>query len=449
MSKYNNWQPFPVAALPKVVRDYVEAGAAAIGCDPATIVLPLLTVLASAIGNSRRLRLKNSWHVPPVLWTAIVGRSGSQKSPGFKFAMRPVDAIRRELKQQHKQDLAKLPDKAEDGKKPPPPSLERWSVSDVTVESLADLLEANPKGLMLTAEELSGWLGNFGRYAKGGGQSAEAARWLICYDAGTIEVDRKSGDKRSTFVSDAAVCVTGTIQPGTLNRVIGVEHRENGLLPRMLLAFPPQMQKTWKNVDVDTKTVDQMTNVVRELRGLSFDKDRFGNEVPRIVRLSDAANKVWVTFYNSHAAEQHRAESDDVAAAFSKLEETTARLALIIHLTRFASGEPVDPGEVDDESVKTAVELTEWFREETRRVYQLLDQSAEDQKLAELVRWIRAKQSGDVAPRDVVAGRREIKDADQAETVLQSLVDSGFGAWYAVPTTSSGGAPTRRFKLNS
>jgi hypothetical protein len=449
MNQYNDWQPFPVAALPKVVRDCVDEGAAAIGCDPATIVLPLLVVLASAIGNSRRLRLKKSWDVPPILWTAIVGRSGSQKSPGFKFAMRPVDTIRRELIQQHKQDLAKLPAKAKDGSKPPAPLLERWSVSDVTVESLADLLDANPKGLMLTAEELNGWLGNFGRYANGAGQSAEAARWLTCYDAGTIEVDRKSVDKRSTFVPDAAVCVTGTIQPGTLNRAIGVEHRENGLLPRMLLASPPQKQKSWRNEDVDPKTVDQMTDTVRKLRGLRFGKDHSGNAVPRIVRLSVAAKKVWVKFYNDHAAEQHRAETDDLTAAFSKLEETTARLALTIHLTRLTSGEPVDPDQVDEESVKAAVELTEWFREETRRVYQILDQSVVDQKLAELVRWIRGKHSGDVALRDLVAGRRGIKDVHQAETVLQSLADSGFGEWYQVPTTSKGGAPTRRFKLTS
>lgn len=322
-------------------------------------------------------------------------------------------------------------------------------MSDVTVESLADLLEANPKGLMLTAEELSGWLGNFGRYAKGGGQSAEAARWLICYDAGTIEVDRKSGDKRSTFVSDAAVCVTGTIQPGTLNRVIGVEHRENGLLPRMLLAYPPQMQKTWKNVDVDTKTVDLMTNVVRELRGLSFDKDRFENEVPRLVRLSDAAKKVWVTFFNEHAGEQHRAESDDLAAAFSKLEETIARLALTLHLTRFAAGEAVDPDQVDEESMAAAVELAEWFREETRRVYAKLAQSDQERQQAELTAWIRQKHQGVVSTRDLVTGRREIKDADQAERILNELHKAGHGDWYSVPTTDKGGAPTRRFKLAS
>lgn len=449
MKNCNKWKPFPTHVLPPVIRKFAEDGAASIGCDPTTIDLPLLVVIASAIGNTRRLRLTNTWDVPPVLWTAVIGRSGSQKSPGYKFAMRPVEAIRRDLNRQHSKALAKFTPEDKDGNKVPPPMLERWSVSDVTVESLADLLEANRRGLMLNAEELSGWIGNFGRYSKGGSQSGEAARWLTCYDAGNIQVDRKTGDKRSIFVSDAAVCVTGTIQPGTLNRALGVEHRENGLLPRMLLAHPPQRQKSWRNVDVDPKTVERMTDIVRRLRDLDFQFDRFEKEVPRICRLTDAGSLEWIKFYNAHAVEQHNAESDELAAAFSKLEEVTARLALLIHLTRFASGEAVDPAQVDEASVKAAVEVAEWFRDETRRVYAILAQGDEKRQQAQLTAWIREKHLGDLSTRDLVAGRREINDVHQAETVLQSLADSGFGEWYQVPTTSKGGVPTRRFRLTN
>jgi hypothetical protein len=83
----------------------------------------------------------------------------------------------------------------------------------------------------------------------------------------------------------------------------------------------------------------------------------------------------------------------------------------------------------------------------TRRVSQLLDQSTEGKHLADLARWIRATHPGAVAPRDLVAGPREIKDATQAEAVLQSMADSRLSTWYDVPPTSRGGAPTRRFKI--
>lgn len=441
MKDCNNWKPFPVDVLPPVIRKFVVEGAASIGCDPVTIALPLLAALASTIGNTRRLKIKNGWLAPPILWAVIIGRSGSQKSPGFNFAMKPLKTVQGEVFAEWKQRI-------EGGADASVYPLERLTVSDVTVEALADKLAANPRGLLLRSEELNGWISSFGRYKSGDRSSGDAARWLVCYDGGFIEVDRRT-DKKHIVVSNASVCVCGTIQPGTLHQAIGQEHRENGLLPRMLLAYPPQHKKTWRESEVDNNTIEQMTDVFRNLRELDFRLDRYGNELPEDVDLSRQAKELFIEFYKEHAEHQHNAESDDLAAAYSKQEEMAARLALVLQLTRSASGSANDCREVDSKNMAAAIELIRWFRDETRRVYQLLDQSAERKRLDDLVRWIRSKHSGDVAPRDLVSGRREIKDASQAEAILQSMVDSGLGAWYPVPTTSNGGAPTRRFKQHS
>jgi pyridoxine 5'-phosphate synthase PdxJ len=435
----NKWKPFPTHVLPPVIRKFVEEGAASIGCDPAAIALPLLAALASAIGNTRRIRIKNGWLAPPILWPVIIGRSGSQKSPAFKYALKPLDTIQREL-------LSEWMKHQESGGDAASHPLERLTVGDITIEALADVLQANSRGLLLRSEELAGWITNFGRYGKGDRSSGDAARWLVCYDAGYVEVDRRT-DKKHIVVSNASISVCGTIQPGILHQAIGKEHRENGLLPRMLLAYPPQKKKTWQEAEVDETTVGKVTDVLRNLRKLDFRLDRFQNEHPEIINLSPQAKGIFVTFYGEHAEYQHKAETDDLAAAFSKLEETTARLALVLQLTRCASGGVTDCKEIDSKNMSAAIELTHWFREETRRVYQLLDQSAEAKQFDDMARWIRTKHSGNVAPRDLVAGRRDIKDAIHAEAALQSLSESGYGEWYSVPPTDKGGAPTRRFRL--
>jgi len=59
-----DWQPFPVDALPHPLREYVETAAEAIDCDPVFIALPLLSGLASAVGNARVVRLKRKWTEP-------------------------------------------------------------------------------------------------------------------------------------------------------------------------------------------------------------------------------------------------------------------------------------------------------------------------------------------------------------------------------------------------
>src|SRR5690606_30014028 len=84
------FEPFPVEALPEPVSDFVRDGANAIGCDPAYVALPTLAALASAIGNTRRIRLKSNWCEPSILWAGIVGDSGTLKTPGFKLSMQFV-----------------------------------------------------------------------------------------------------------------------------------------------------------------------------------------------------------------------------------------------------------------------------------------------------------------------------------------------------------------------
>ena len=71
----DHFHPFPVDALPEPIRGFVSDGAKAIGCDASFVALPLLTVLAAAIGNTRRIQLKRGWTAPAIIWTAIVGHS--------------------------------------------------------------------------------------------------------------------------------------------------------------------------------------------------------------------------------------------------------------------------------------------------------------------------------------------------------------------------------------
>src|SRR5262249_43493926 len=62
------YQSFPLEALPEPVRAYVDASAAAIGCDHSYVALPMLSTLAAAIGNTRRALLKPGWSEPAIVW---------------------------------------------------------------------------------------------------------------------------------------------------------------------------------------------------------------------------------------------------------------------------------------------------------------------------------------------------------------------------------------------
>jgi len=232
------WRPFPVDALPDPISSLVRAGAKALGCAPSYIAMAILAGLASAIGATRRIELKDSWKEPAVLWVAVVGESGTLKSPAVSLALRPLKRLQAhslaELpllqeqferdKAMYEADYAVWKRKGRAGGEPPPekpkePVVRRYLVDDITIEALVERLQAAPRGLLCACDELAAWLESFDQYRAGHG--GDVARWLSVHRADSLLVDRKSGAIKTIFISRAAVSVCGGIQPGTLRRALG------------------------------------------------------------------------------------------------------------------------------------------------------------------------------------------------------------------------------------
>jgi hypothetical protein len=459
------YRPFPVDALPAPIRGFVDAGARAIGCDPSYLALALLTAIGAAIGNTRRLELKRGWLVPPILWGAIVGESGTAKTPAFRLVMRPVRGRQRkaleryaEQMKQYEADVARWEkdmaawkrDKdaaADPPEKPDPPQAERFIVSDTTVEALAPILLANPRGLLLARDELAGWIGSFDRYAGKGKAGADSANWLSMFNAESIIVDRKTGIPRTIHVPQAAICVSGGIQPAILQRALGLEHRESGLAARLLLTCPPRKAKRWTEAEIDPSAEAELVRLFDKLYELQPTAGDDGETRPVLVRLTGDAKTAWKAYYNAHAIEQADL-TGDMAAAWSKLEEYAARLALVVHFTRLAAGDVSDKARLDLSSMNAGITLAKWFKHEARRVYAMLDESDAERDERRLVDWIDRK-DGTVTPRDVQQACRWLKEPGAAEAALEELVKGERGSWRDVPTTAKGGRPARAFVLST
>jgi hypothetical protein len=459
------FRPFPVDSLPEPIRSFTAAAAKAIGCDPSYVALPLLVALASAIGHTQRLELKRGWTVPAILWGAIVGESGTAKSPPFKLVMRPVRERQRkalhchnEAMQEHEAELARWEKQMTTWKrsksntddppaKPEVPQAERFIVQDTTVEALAPILLANPRGLLLACDELAGWVGSFDRYAGKGKAGADVAKWLSMFNGESIIVDRKTGNSRTVYVPHAAVSVVGGIQPGTLRRALGTEHKDDGLLARLLLTSPPRKAKHWTEADIDPKKEEELARLFDRLYDLKSNESETGETLPVLVRLDENAKRTWIGYYNAHAGEQVNLDGD-LAAAWSKLEEYAARIALVVHFIRWAANDPtLTAGDtVDDASMSAGINLVKWFKGEATRVYAMLGESDTERDNRRLLEWIERK-GGTVTAREVQQGCRWLKEPGEAEAALEKLVKAGRGNWEATPAGHRG-QPTRRFRLS-
>ena len=456
------FQPFPVASLPEPLKKFVREGARAIGCDASYIALPILSVVAAAIGNTRRLQLKNGWEAPAILWTAIIGESGSSKSPAFQLALSAIKArqqkslqIYEEAVQKYKsemvfydRDMANW-NKGKQLSEPPPeqpelPRAERFCVNDTTVEALAPILQANQRGLLLARDELAGWLGSFDKYSSGKG---DASQWLSMHNGEGFIVDRKTGPQQTIHVPEAYVSITGGIQPRILSRALGTEHRESGLAARILLAFPPRREKRWTDDEIDPDLKDSIARLQDCLLKLEPHVDDHGNSSPVVAKLTREAKGLWETYYNEHAAEQVEL-SGDLSAAWSKLEEYAARISLVVHYVRKTAEDGSLEGSdlVDAKSMRSGITLANWFKREARRVYAMLGESEVEHDSRQLIEWIE-RRGGDTSVREVQQGHRQFRTAVEAETALADLVAAGHGDWHDIPTGPQGGRPTRIFRL--
>jgi hypothetical protein len=453
------YKPFPVHTLPGAVGEFAAAAAAAIGCDLSFIALPLLACLARAIGNKRVIRLKATWKEPAIIWAATVGRSGTHKSPAFLATMlyiqrketesfsaysQALEKYEQELAC-HDRDLAAWKKQKSNAEPPPwkpePPACNRFLASDTTIEALAALLAAQFDGILVHRDELAGWLGGMAEYK--GGKGSDLGHWLASWSGAPMTVDRKTGAVKMLHVPRASVSLIGGIQPGVLRSAIGREHLQDGLCARLLLAMPDPKPVRWSDATIDPEIETALAGVFDKLLSMEPAADAEGNLEPFPLDLTPEAKDVWVRYFNRHHAEMTDLD-DDLAAAWNKLKAYTARFALIFQLCSWAAGDAGDDA-VDELSMNSAIELSDWFGGEARRVYGLFVETDNDRETRELIDLIRRK-GGSITVRELAHSSRQYRAAGKAESALNELSRAGFGVWGVEATA---GRPRQVFTLTT
>lgn len=461
--------PFPIELLPEPMLSFVAEASKAMGCDETFVVLPLLSAMGAAIGNSRVVEIKRGWAEPAIIWTGIVGESGTMKSPAMAAALKSTKHRQSASRRQFESDLekyrvesemyeAKLAEwkklagkaKASADDRPVEPEIpihQRTWIDDATIEATVFILGQNPRGILLFRDELSGWIGGMDKYT--GGSGGEAAKWLEAFGGREIAVDRKTSG--SISVPSAFVSICGGIQPGILKRMMGQEHRDSGMLARFLLANPPRRAKVWQEHELSEDIEESMAEVFDYLFGLKARECEDGQTVPVNVIMSRAAKGRFANFVNRHGAEQAKT-TGDLAAAYSKLECYCPRIALILHQVRAAADPGVDGLLIDDESMDAAEQLVAWFTAETKRIYRWMGNddattgSTERRAVIELI----AGRGGQITTRDLQASNRKLyKRSNDAKTALDDLAKAGMGQWEYLPIGQKGGRPSRIFKLSN
>jgi Protein of unknown function (DUF3987)/Bifunctional DNA primase/polymerase, N-terminal len=454
---------FPVEALPTSIQDWLLRAARGAGVTPAHVAVPLLGVASSLIGTARRLRACRSWSEPLTMWVAVVGFSGTGKTPGLDVTRRVLSVIERsrkqkiaELQREHetraqkakaeKKKWEKAVADAVEAKLPAPPKpadatepglfvAPRLSLSDSTIERLAVLLEVRPQGMAFVADELARLFLNMKRYSNG--QDNEF--WLEAWDGKHFVVERQG---RPPVVLDyLLVGVVGGLQPDKVARAF--EGDEDGMYARFYFAWPEEPAHMPLSNEV-SEIEPEIQNALMRIVDLPAGED--GVFAPRTVDLSPEGLSAFETFRTFLA--QAKSDLDGREREWAAKGAThVLRLSGTLAYLDWAMQGGAEPQSIGEQYVEAAVQLwREYFWPHSRAALRQIGLTEKHNNARRALCWIRVNQKTEVSLLDIrreALGRR--LDAEQTRTLLDGLVRAG---WLKLVTTKTGGRDIHRWQVN-
>lgn len=407
-------QPFPIGRFPEAVRDFCRRAAESLSVDQSFVALPALAVAGAAMGNAWRLKVKEDYEVPPILWVCLVGEPGSNKTGALKTVMR---VLSRNLPVEQVGDVLLNPQG-------------RCVVRDATLEAVVMRLEESPRGILNFRDELSGWIRGFGQHKKGGGADEQA--WLEFWGGGEYSVDRKTNNQQ-TWIPAAAASVIGGIQPETLRELFTPARFQSGFVARVLIACPPDPPSFWSDLVVPRAVTNEWESAVTWLRATPF----AGLDhvyVPRVVALEEGSPQrtAMKTAHDTFTLQMGDKKIDKNARGFlSKARGNVGRFALIHHGLRLACGSRDLAEPIAVESIEAGAACARWCVDEQLNTYGFgveLNRLSEANELLEKIRTKCPTKSATV--RQVMRfSATKYANAAEAVAAMGQLVELGYAHW--------------------
>ena len=455
----------PISAIPQATHRWLTDAALGAGVTVDHIALPLVGIASGLIGVARRVQATRSWQQPMTCWICLVGLSGSGKTPSIDVVKRALSVVERSRQQEitarqlahetrverAKAALKKWKDDvaaAVDAGQPPPVKpaeaqdvrpfvVPRLYVSDCTIERLAPLLEARPRGVIYVADELARLFQNLERYSGG----SDRAFWLEAWDGNSFIVERLG--RPPVMLPHLLVGVVGGFQPDLLARSFAGD--SDGIYSRFLYAWPPEAP--FREPTDDADEVDpEIINAFGRLASLQAgDDEAFA---PRSVPLSADARTVFAQFAQFAHRERQFLDGRD-REYWCKGPGHVLRLAGTLCFLEWAWNGGGEPQVIPEACVEGAITLwREYFWPHGRAALRLVGLTDKHAHARTVLRWLGLSRRTEVSREEV---RREALaqrlDAGETQALLDMLVRAG---WLReAPVKVSGpGRPPRRWEVN-
>ena len=375
--------PFPVEVFPELIQEIIKATNENLNFPIDFIGASILYAVSVSIGNTHRVEVKKGWQENAVLYLAIVGRAGTNKSHPISFALKPIEERDNLMFQKYQSEkleydtisaLTKKEREQQGYDEPVRPIWEQHLVTDFTPEALAEVHKFNKRGIGVYADELASWFKNFNRYNKG----SEEQFWLSVWSGKALRINRKTSDP--IYIPLPFIPVIGSIQPGVLNE-LAKNRTENGFLDRLLFVVPDNLNKEyWSETELNPSIMQNLETIILNILNVSIKQDDTNNLQPEVLRFKPEARELLFEFQRKLTDQSNKPENEAISGIYAKIEMYAIRLALILQMIRYACNEG-NKQAVGIEAVQGALKLVEYFKKTAIKVHDIISNASPLDKL--------------------------------------------------------------------
>lgn len=365
---------FPTHVFPTQLQNVINATNDCLSFPKDFTGAAILYAVSIAIGNTHIVEIKKGWREKPLLYLAIVGKAGTNKSHPVNFALKPIESFDSKSFSKFQQEqaeydsfrgLTKKEREENEYVELKKPAWKQHLVSDFTPEALAEVHKHNLRGIGVSVDELATWFKNFNRYNKG----SEEQFWLSVWSGAPIRINRKSSEP--VYIKSPFISVIGTIQPGILKE-LAADRTENGFLDRMLFVVPDNIQKNyWSTTELDRDITEDWNTILNRLLSLDVQIDKHGALMAETLRFEKDARQLLFDWQKQITDKANEGGSDLLTGIYAKMEMYAARLALCLEMLHYACGES-NKQWVTIKSVRGAIELVDYFVKSALKVHTIL-----------------------------------------------------------------------------
>ncbi len=348
---------FPLDVFPPDIQRVITEAIECLQFHPDFMGAAMLSALAHATGTSYRAEPRRKHTEPAILWIGLVGDRGIGKTHAIEFLLKPFNSRDKAKFKDYQQRLDEF-DAEGKGKRP---RFRQAVLTNTTYEAIVDCMDCNPKGIIIFADELLSFTGNFNRYNKGNDESYI----LTLFSGHPLAPARKTQDP--VYVSQSCVNMIGGIQPQILRKVVTPDRIMTGFADRFLFVCPEAESSPWDaGREFDDLVFDRYSDIVNALLDIPS-----GSADLSFTHEAKTALFQWQNV-NNELANQYRKEFNPLSGTLKKWDSYLIRFALILEATAaVCRGET--PKAISLDSVNSAIRLFDYFLGEFKKALNLAD----------------------------------------------------------------------------